>query len=211
MPGEAEPEARIGSRVDLPEPRSDGTVSVERSLRERRSLRDYARAPLTLAEVAQLLWSAQGITGRGGLRTAPSAGALYPLESYAVGGEVEGLAPGVYRYEPRHHRLTCAVVGDLRRALAAAALNQDYVHRAPATLVFTAIYERTTGTYGARGERYVHMDLGHAAENVYLQCVSLGLGTVALGAFDDRGVKRLLCLRPEEKPLYLMPVGRRRP
>lgn len=200
----AEPGAR-----PLPEVRHDGPLSVERALASRRSLRSYSEAPLALAEVAQLLWAAQGVTHSDGLRTAPSAGALYPLEIHLVAGEVSGLAPGVYRYDPARHRLRQQVEGDLRQALAEKALEQSWVADAPALLVITAVVQRTARKYGRRAERYVLIEAGHAAQNVYLQAEALGLGTVIVGAFEDGPLGRALRLPPGERPIGLMPVGRR--
>lgn len=196
--------------VALPDPRADGPVSVERALRERRSLRHHAAGALSLADAGQLLWAAQGVSGRGGLRTAPSAGALYPLETYLLAGEVSGLAPGVYRYDPARHRLHAVAAGDRRRDLAAAAWGQGFMARTPAVIVLAAVPERVTRKYGRRGERYVHMEAGHAAQNVYLQAAALGLGTVAVGAFSDRAVKGIAALAADQQPLYLLPVGRPR-
>jgi SagB-type dehydrogenase family enzyme len=201
-------EAAPHPEITLPPPRTESTTSLEEALLKRRSVRTYRGEPLTLTEIAQLLWAAQGITGAGGLRTAPSAGALYPLELLVVAGEVEDLPPGVYRYNPDGHTLARAIEGDLRKDLTGAALGQEAVEEAPAVLVITAFPDRTTGKYGERGIRYVHMEAGHCAENVFLQAVSLDLGTVTIGAFDDRRVGEVLGLDPGEEPLYLMPVGR---
>jgi SagB-type dehydrogenase family enzyme len=201
-------EAAPGAEITLPSPRTEGSASLEEALLKRRSVRSYREGPLTLAEAGQLLWAGQGITGAGGLRTAPSAGALYPLEILLVAGDVTGITPGVYRYHPTGHTLTRIRDGDLRRDLSAAALGQEAVERAPAVLAITAVYGRTTGKYGERGIRYVHMEAGHSAENVCLQAVSLELGTVTIGAFDDGRVGGVLGLEPGEVPLYLMPVGR---
>jgi SagB-type dehydrogenase family enzyme len=195
--------------IPLPAPRLDGDFSVERALRERRSVREYRPAPLTLAEVSQLLWAAQGVTARGGLRTAPSAGALYPLELYLVTGNAENAAAGIYHYLPETHRLVSKARGDARGKLVRAALGQESVEQAAVVLVFAAVEERTTGKYGERGVRFVHMEVGHAAQNVLLQATALGLGAVVVGAFDDRGVQRALGLPEGEAPLYLVPVGRR--
>lgn len=197
--------------MKLPPPRERGPVSVEEALRRRRSVREYAAGGLALEEAAQLLWAAQGVTSREGLRTAPSAGALNPLELYLVAGEVEGLPPGIYRYRPEDHDLVEVDRGDRRPSLARAALDQEFVEEAPAVLVFTGVFGRTTWKYGERGRRYVLMDLGHAAENVYLQATALGLGTVIVGAFRDEEVARLLGAASGEHPLAVMPVGRRGP
>ena len=195
--------------VKLPEPRYDSDVSVEQTLLQRRSVRDYTGEPLSLQQVSQLLWAAQGITDRQGLRTAPSAGALYPLEIYLVVGDVENLVRGVYRYQPVGHALRRVLDGDLRAKLAAAALGQGCVKEGAINIVFTAVYERTTQRYGERGIRYVHMEVGHAAQNVYLQAVALHLGTVVIGAFHDDQVREILSLPQQEQPLYIMPVGRK--
>jgi SagB-type dehydrogenase family enzyme len=196
--------------VTLPEPRVEGQVSVERAISKRRSVREYADEPLSLAAAAQLLWAAQGVTGSGGLRAAPSAGALYPLEVYLVAGAVEDVRPGVYRYEPARHRLLAQGAGDRRAALADAALEQAWLAEAPATLVLAAVPARTARKYGPRAERFVPMEAGLAAENVGLQAVALGLGSVVVGAFDDARVQRVLELAPEVEPLALLPVGRPR-
>ena len=195
-------------KIILPEPRYDSNVSVEEAILQRRSERDYTSQALTLQEVSQLLWAAQGITDPRGYRAAPSAGATYPLEIYVVVGNVEGVAKGIYRYEPEAHQLLKVVSGEQRGALAQAALNQQFIAQAPVNFVITAIYERTTQRYGERGIRYVHMEAGHAAQNVYLQAVALNLGTVVVGAFHDNQVKEILNLAEDEEPLYIMPVGR---
>jgi SagB-type dehydrogenase family enzyme len=195
--------------IKLPEPQYDSEVPLEQSLLERRSVRSYTGQPLTLQEISQLLWAAQGVTDPGGYRTAPSAGALYPLELYIAAGDVEGLAAGVYRYQPDGHRLVKTLDGDKRADLAQAALGQSCVAEGAADFVFTAVYERTTGKYGQRGIRYVHMEVGHAAQNLCLQATALGLGAVTIGAFYDKEVSQLLNLPAEEQPLYVIPVGRK--
>lgn len=198
--------------VPLPDPvfESKLGMSLERAILERRSVREYSSGPLTLEEMGQLLWAAQGITEpERGFRAAPSAGATYPLEIYLIAGQVEGLSPGVYRYRPHTHDLELISEGDRRQELFNAALQQTPVREAAINLVFSAVYQRTTQRYGERGIKYVHMEVGHAAQNVYLQVVSLGLGTVVIGAFDDQTVQRVLNLPLEEVPLYIMPVGRK--
>lgn len=200
--------AEDNARIVLPEPRYDSDISVEEALLKRRSVRDYSGKALTLQEVSQLLWAAQGITDPWGLRTAPSAGALYPLEVYVVVGNVENLAKGVYKYKPHQHELIKVLEGDQRESLAEAALGQSWVKRSAINIVITAIYDRTTGKYGDRGIRYVHMEVGHAAQNVYLQAVAMNLGAVVVGAFYDNQVKEILNLPDDEEPLYIMPVGK---
>lgn len=199
----------VGEVIQLPEPLKKGIVSVEEALSKRRSRREYSDKPLTVEQLSQLLWAAQGINERfGGKRTAPSAGATYPLETYAVVGNIDGLTAGIYRYQPRDHAIELILPGDVREALVAAALNQQWIADAPAIIVFSAVYERTTETYGQRGMQYVHMEAGHAAQNVYLQAEALGLGTVVVGAFDDLSVMEIIGLSPGERPLYILPVGK---
>lgn len=195
--------------IRLPEPRRSSEVSVEQSLLSRRSVRTYKDAPLAMSEIGQLLWAAQGITGSGRFRTAPSAGALYPLETYVVAGRVDGLAPGVYKYSPGRHELIPVTAGDLRNELADAGLGQESIEDGAIDIVFAVIYRRTTKKYGDRGVRYVHMEAGHAAQNVCLQATAMGLGTVTIGAFRDDAVKRILKMPDEEAPLYILPVGKK--
>ncbi|MEZ0248525.1 MAG: SagB/ThcOx family dehydrogenase [Thermoproteus sp.] len=206
-------ELRIaGGEVFLPMPKLKGAMSVEEALSRRRSVRSYLDSPLTAEELAQILWAAYGVSEvRWGLRTAPSAGAIYPLSVYVAVGEggVSGLTAGVYKYLPDRHSLLLVKPGDVRRELFEAALRQDWVLRAPVSLVVSAAYEKTERVYGERGRvRYVHMDLGHLGQNVYLQATALGLGTVAVGAFDDNAVKNAVGLPEGETPLYIMPIGR---
>ena len=201
--------AQPGENVALPEPFVTGSTSLEQLIAQRRSIRDYQNTAVELAEIGQLLWAAQGITHLQGLRAAPSAGALYPLELYVVTGRIEGLAQGVYHYEPRHHQLMKTSDGDLRDALTRAAFSQSWMKHASAVIVFTANYERTTRKYGKRGKRYVHIEVGHAAQNLFLQSESLGLATVVVGAFNDDEVARVLRLPADLQPLLLMPVGRK--
>lgn len=195
--------------ISLPEPRYDSDVSIEQSLLQRRSIRSYTGEPLRLQEVSQLLWAAQGITDPRGYRTAPSAGALYPLEVYVMVGDVQDLTSGVYRYEPDEHRLVKTIDGDIRAELCGAALAQRCVKEGAIVFVFTAVYDRTTGKYGDRGIRYVHIEVGHAAQNLCLQGNALGLGVVTIGAFHDEKVAELLNLPEDEHPLYIIPAGRK--
>jgi len=192
----------------LPDPNIDGPVSLEQAISFRRSIRSFSGEFLTLDEIAQLLWAAQGVTGDNGLRAAPSAGATYPLETYVVSGTVTGLEPGVYYYEQAAHALSLKLPGDLRAELSDNALGQPCVRDAAAVLVLAAVYERTTGQYGERGNMYVHIDVGHAAQNVLLQATAIGLAAVPAGAFKTRTVRAQLGLPEEQIPLYLIPVGR---
>lgn len=191
-----------GEAQALPQPRLQGPLSLEEALAQRRSIRSFDAQPLTLAELGQLLWAAQGFTTPAGLRSAPSAGALYPLELYAV------MPEGVYRYRPQGHQIVLHLAGDVRPALAAAALGQSAVADAPAVIVIAAVYARTAQKYGpARSPRYVDLEAGHAGQNVLLQAVALGLGAVPIGAFYDERVQETLDLPADEQPLYLIPVG----
>jgi SagB-type dehydrogenase family enzyme len=189
----------------LPTPFMDRGHSLEQTLRDRRSVRDFTDEPLSMDEISQLLWAAQGITDPRGYRTAPSAGALYPIELYIV------TAGGVFHYDPQDHSLTLVKDGDLREDLCKAALNQEAVSEAPVIFIFTAVYERVAVKYGSdRTPRYVHLEVGHAAQNVLLQAVSLDLGAVPIGAFYDDQVQSILDLPSDHEPLYLIPVGRPR-
>ena len=192
--------------LKLPEPETSGAMSVEQAIAQRRSLRHYSGS-LVLADVSQLLWAAQGETHPDGYRAAPSAGALYPLEVYLVTGNVNGLSIGFYRYRPGKHDLVQLGTTDLRRELASAAYDQSFMQTAAAVLVITGVYERTRKKYGQRARRYVHMEVGLAAENVYLQAEARGLGTLIMGAFDDERVQAVLGLPDDHQPLGLMPVG----
>jgi SagB-type dehydrogenase family enzyme len=207
-PNESE-EMELGDRLKLPEPRYASNTSVEAALAQRRSVRAYSGENLTIAELSQLLWAAQGITEPWGGRTAPSAGALYPLELYVVVGTVTGLDAGVYQYRPVNHELEKTKDGDVRAELADAALSQGFIGDAAINLVFFGIFNRTTVKYRERGIRYVYMEAGHAAQNVYLQAESLDLGTVTIGAFDDSVVQQIVGVQEQGRPLYIMPVGRK--
>ena len=194
--------------VVLPPPVHDGSVSLEAAVRRRRSVRVYTADALTLHEVSQLLWAAQGITHHDGLRTTASAGALYPLELYLLVGRVGTLAAGVYRYRPGVHQLTEVVHGERWGELWSTVLVQRAVKESAAVLAITATYERMAGKYGARAERYVHIEVGHVVQNVYLQVAALDLATVVVGSFTDSEVSSILGCPDSERPMVLMPVGR---
>ncbi len=196
--------------IALPQPNTDGPVALERATERRRSVRDFADMPLTLEHLGQLLWAAQGENRHGRGRTTPSAGALYPLEVYVVAGAVEDLAPGVYQYRPESHDLVSAAEGDRRELIGRVAVRQTWMAQAPVILAICAVYRRTTGKYGERGLRYVHMEVGAAAEHVYLQAAALGLGATFVGAFADDQVARALRVPRDHEPLALLPVGRPR-
>ena len=193
----------IAACTPLPPPVVSGSVSLEESLAHRRSIRTFRDTPLTNEGLGQLLWAAQGITDDRGFRTAPSAGALYPLELYIA------TAQGVFHYLPEGHELMVLSDKDARRHLYEAALKQEAIRDGPAVFVITAIYARTEAKYGAeRAPRYVHLEAGHATQNLLLQAIALGLGAVPIGAFHDRQVQQALGLPEDHEPLYLIPVGR---
>jgi SagB-type dehydrogenase family enzyme len=177
-------------------------MSLEETLFERRSVREFKPTPLTPVEIGQLLWAAQGITHERGYRSAPSAGALYPLELYVATPD------GIFGYQPQSHHLAVLSDDDVRADLYRAALRQAWVRDAPAVFVLAAVYERTAQKYGGRrSPRYVHLEAGHAAQNLLLEAVALGLGAVPVGAFEDQKVQEVLGLPADHEPLYLIPVG----
>ncbi len=203
----AEPEAESpGESIELPTAIDSTGMSVEEAIAGRRSVRRFRDRPLSDDIISRLLWSAQGITEPArNLRAAPSAGATYPLELYLVDRR------GVFHYRPDEQRLHKIAAGDRRSALARAALGQDMISQASVNLVIAAVPARTTGRYGKeRGERYVHIEIGHAAQNVHLQAVALGLGSVPIGAFHDNRVRQALDLPAEHQPFYIIPVGKPR-
>jgi SagB-type dehydrogenase family enzyme len=185
----------------LPEPRLKGEMSLEETLAQRRSVRSFTEEELTLEEISQLLWAAQGITALWGGRTAPSAGALYPLEVYVA------TPNGLYHYVPQEHKVIVVSQEDLRLKIWEVALEQDAIREAPAVFVITAVYERTAQKYGGRAERYVKLEAGHACQNILLQAVAMDLGAVPIGAFYDDQIQATLSLPPDHEPLYLIPVG----
>jgi len=191
----------LPQEMALPQPRLKGEVSLEETLARRRSVRSFTGQELTLEEISQLLWAAHGITAGWGGRTAPSAGALYPLEVYVA------TANGLYHYVPQGHKVIVVSRDDLRLKLWEAGLKQDSIRDAPAVFVITAIYERTARKYGGRAERYVKLEAGHACQNILLQAVALGLGAVPIGAFYDDQIQAALSLPPDHELLYLIPVG----
>ncbi len=199
--------------LPLPDPKTEGSVSLEEAIASRRTCRAFQPDPILLEQLAQLLWAAQGITGAGGrFRSAPSAGALYPLDLYAVVGEgsVQGLDAGIYHYLPSRHGLERVASGDRRKETARASLKQMWMADAPVSLVLTVEYGRIEGKYGSRGRRYGVMEAGHAGQNIFLQAEALGLAAGIVGAFDDDVLAGALQLPPAHEPLIVMPVGRER-
>ena len=211
--------------IKLPPPSLKGKTSLEETIANRRSVRRYKAESLALSQLSQILWSAQGVTGARKLRAAPSAGATYPLETLVVIGkqalnvaasrakqsrDIEDLPAGIYHYEVDSHSLSLHLPGDFRADLARAAQEQEFIAVAPVDIVICALYSRTCYRYGKRGERYVHMEIGHVGENIHLQTVVLGLATVEVGAFDDEDVRKVLGVEEQIKPLYIMPIGKPR-
>ena len=197
--------------LHLPPPSQKGSISLEETINRRRSVRDFTDEPLSQSQLSQILWAAQGITDtHSRYRTVPSAGATYPLEIIVVCGRngVEGVGDGIYHYDVDSHSLILHREGDVRLELSRAALHQEFIYEAPVDIVICALYNRTTLGYGNRGERYVHMEVGHAGQNIYLQATALGLATVAIGAFYDEQVRDILRLDKQYRTLYIMPVGK---
>ncbi len=194
--------------IELPPAQLKGGGALEQALQTRRSVRHYSNAALELAEVAQLAWAAQGITDPQGYRTAPSAGALYPLELYLLAARVTGLEPGLYHYLPAQHALQQISSHNPQTRLAIAGYNQGALRKAAAVFVITGLEQRTARKYGKRAARYVYIEAGHAGQNLLLQANALGLGSVVIGAFNDGAVKAALGLKGGEQPISLLPVGR---
>ncbi len=194
--------------IQLSAPRLKGRMSIEEAIAARRSKRAYRGDPVRLVDAGQLLWAAQGITDpKERKRAAPSAAALYPLETYLVATQIDGLTPGVYRYRPEEHDLVLQAPGSRRRELAAS-IDQDCVRFSACLLVFAAVYERTTVKFGQRGIRYVHMEAAHAAQNVQLQATALRLGSVMVGSFKEDEIRSILGLPECEEPVYLVALGK---
>lgn len=206
--GVASAMARASADVALPAPRRPGNAaSLNAVLEGRRSIRRYADRALTLPMLSDLLWAAQGITGAGGRRTAPSAGALYPIRLHVVAERVDGLPRGAWRYEPGTHGLQPSIARSVAGALVRAGGNQQALALAPLVIAITAVHAVSEARYGDRARRYVAFEAGAVAENIALQAVALGLGTVVIGAFDDDAAARALQLPATERVLALLPVG----
>lgn len=210
--GPGESPAGPAEGVALPQPVRQGSVSVEQALATRRTHRTFAEQGLDLAQVGQVLWAADGLSGRSWgrwLRTAPSAGALYPLIIYLVAGDdsVRDLPAGVYTYLPDGHRLMPLKQGDLRQALAGACLEQMWLITAPVSLVVTGQYSRATAKYGRRGVIYTHIEAGHVGQNIFLQAEAAGLKAGIIGAFDNKAVIATLGLPQDHDPILVMPLG----
>jgi SagB-type dehydrogenase family enzyme len=197
--------------IKLPPPDIESGMPVNLAIQERKSVRQYSPEKLTLSEAGQLLWAAGGATVdgiTGPTRSYPSAGGVYPLEIYLISGDVEELEPGMYRYDWKSHSLTAIRAGDIRKELAEAAYGQRMIASAPATIVVTAIYEKTEARYGERGRAlFVPMDAGHLGQNVHLQAHSMGFGTVMVAGFNKEAAANVL-EGVSGEPVYMMPVGK---
>jgi len=198
------------TQIHLPPPSQEGGMSLTEAISRRKSIRYFASQLISQLQLSQILWATQGTTDSPwGHRTVPSAGATYPLEVFVVcgGNGIEEIGDGIYHYNIDSHSLVQHHQGDVRVQLAKAALDQEFIHQAPVDIVICAEYERTLRRYGVRGERYVHIEVGHAGQNIYLQATALGLATVVVGAFNDEQVRQALGLDKRYKTLYIMPVG----
>lgn len=194
----------------LPPPKTDGTLSVEQAIQQRRTVRSFQSQSLNLQQMSQLLWACQGITGRRGVKRAvPSAGALYPMDTYFVLGQnsVTQMQSGVYHYDPSNHALSCIRNQDMREAVAKASLHQMWMAQAPVNVVITAEYRRINIKYGKRGIRYAMIEAGHIGQNLFLQAEALGLKAGIVGAFHDVELVQILKIPPTHEPLLIMPVG----
>jgi len=195
--------------IPLPKPALKGSMSLEESLLKRRSIREFSNEPISLENLSQLLWAAQGMTSGSGGRTAPSAGGTYPLEIYVFVNRVENLATGIYHYESQKHSLVRLKEGDFKEQIYSAALSQSWVEDSAVVFVYSAVPKRTTERYGERGMQYIFIEVGHASQNLLLETVSLGLGAVPIGAFDDKQLNSLIGIDGEnEKVVYINAVGR---
>jgi len=202
-----------GGSMQLPDPVTVGDVSLEMTIHKRRTVRSFHSTTLTLKQLSQLLWAAQGITGpQGHKRAAPSAGALYPMDIYGAVGEdcIKELNPGIYLYDPATHSVSLIQKGDSRRDIAMASLGQMWMSYAPITFVITAEYSRIMGKYGQRGVRYAMIEAGHIGQNIFLQSQALGLEAGIVGAFKDQKVIQVMGIKGTHEPLLLMPVGYKR-
>lgn len=195
-------ERKTGAALQLPEPQREGKVSLEAAFELRQSIRQFRTEELELSQLSQLLWSAQGMRPAADRRLAPSAGARYPLELYTAS------AAGVYHYLPQPHALRLKQPEDLRPQLCAACHTQEFILQAPLSIILTAVFGRVQERYGmARGARYVHFEVGHAAQNILLQAAALGLGSVPVGAFIDAEIQGAIGAPAEHQPLYLLCIG----
>jgi len=184
----------------LPKPILKGSKSLEECIYERESVRSYGEKPIEIEKISQILWATQG--KKGNKRTVPSAGATYPLEIYVTIKD-----KGYFHYNYTKHILEIITDKDLSKKLAEASWNQHFITEVYFNIIICAIFGRTTERYGQRGVRYVHIEVGHCAQNIHLEAVALGLCSVPIGAFDDEKVKEVLGLKKNIEPLYIIPIG----
>jgi len=194
-------------RIALPSPSMDGGLSLQACLRQRRSVRDYSEQPLTLQQVSQLLWAAMGVTTPAGLRTAPSAGAVFPVRAHVVAANVDGVPAGFYTYDADRHELSLLAKGDKRRRLEKAAADQQCVGQCAMVVVLTGYYRRLLREFGEGGRKLAGMEAGHIGQNFCLQATALGLGAIGVCKFDPTSVKMLLPIPQDEEPIYLLLAG----
>ena len=191
----------ILAELSLPEPQLTGGMPLHHVLLQRRSRREFLERPLTMEQVSQLCWSGQGRIGDTEFRTAPSAGALYPIVLYVADNR------GVFEYLPERHRLVQRLVSDVRSSLQRVSFGQEYVGSAPLCLAIAFDPGQLSAKYGRRSERYCWLEAGHVAQNILLQAASMNLGSVPVGAFHDGDLAAALQLPPRLRPAYLLPVG----
>ncbi|MCK4532553.1 SagB/ThcOx family dehydrogenase [bacterium] len=197
-------EKKIDEEIQLPQPKTRGKISLEESILKRHSVRDFSKRILSREQISQLLWAAYGEkhdAKTGATKTVPSAGAAYPMETYLVSSQ------GFFHYFPQNHKLVKLKNIDLRSSLSKAALRQGCVSSAGVNIVITCVYDRICGRYKKRGIKYAYIEAGHIAQNIHLQAVCLGLSSVAVGAFSDEAVQKVLDLPNDHIPVYIIPVG----
>lgn len=186
--------------LELPKPFLKGSKSLEECIYKRESVRSYKDKVIEIEKVSQILWAAQGKKGH--KRTVPSAGATYPLEIY-----ITLKNKGYFHYNFDRHTLELITDEDVSGKITAASWNQQFISEAYLNVIICAIFTRTTQRYGERGVRYVFIEVGHCAQNIHLEAVSLGLTSVPIGAYEDEKVKALLDLPKNVEPLYIIPIG----
>lgn len=188
--------------IKLPEPKTTEGPPIWECFRKRRSIRDYKNKPVKLEELSQILWGSYGVTAKEWgyyLKTAPSAGALYPIEIYVASFKVEGLKKGIFHFNPEDMTLRGIFEGDYSKAITRACLGQDFIMDSAFALILTAIPSRTISKYRERGVRYILMDLGCIIQNIYLSLTALNMGGCIIGAFSDSAMNKIMNLNPEKE------------
>ena len=195
-------------KIKLPDPQQSNCNAIEEALFKKRSIAKYKNVPITCSDLSQVLWASQGIAESKDPKKSPSTEALFPLEVYAIIANVIGIPAGIYQYRPHTNELVRIAAGDMRNEIAKAALGRKSVRTAPAVIVVSAVYVRTTSKLGEKGIRYAHMEAGHAAQNISLQAVALNLGSVMIGSFHESDLKKIMHMDDREQPMYIIPVGK---